>query len=247
MVTRTARMIDTHAHEVVLDGGDRVRAAAVIIATGVEWRTLPLPSVERFLGHGLYYGAARSDAALAQGQDVCIVGAGNSAGQAAIFFSHHARSGTMLVRGPSLESRMSRYLIQQIEANAAIRVQVSSQIAALHGETALEAAEVLDTATGRSQLNPFAAVFVMIGADAVTGWLPPEVACDSRGFIFTGGDVASVPQWEPRRRPFALETSAPGIFAIGDVRSGSVKRVAAGVGEGGMAIAFTHQYLALEH
>lgn len=238
-------MIDTQAREVVLDGGDRVRAAAVIIATGVEWRTLQLPSAERFLGNGLYYGSARSDAALAHGQDICIVGAGNSAGQAAIFFSHHARSVTMLVRGSSLETRMSRYLIEQIQANPAITVELNATITALHGETAVESADVLDTAMGKTALKSVAAIFVMIGADAVTGWLPDDIERDSHGFIVTGREVADSPRSHHDRRPFALETSAPGIFAIGDVRSGSVKRVAAGVGEGGMAIAFTHQYLDL--
>lgn len=246
VVTRTARGIDPATREVILDGGDRLRARALVIATGVEWRQLPLDSAERFLGNGLYYGAAHSDAALAQGQDICIVGAGNSAGQAAIFFSRHARSVTILVRGPSLKARMSSYLIEQIGANAAIRVRTGCGIAALHGATALETVEVLESGTGSSTMDPMSAVFVMIGADAVTEWLPPEVARDSHGFILTGPEAAASPQWAPGRRPFALETSVPGIFAIGDVRSGSVKRVAAGVGEGGTCIAFTHQFFALD-
>jgi thioredoxin reductase (NADPH) len=137
-------------------------------------------------------------------------------------------------------------LIEQIVANAAIRVRTGCSIAALHGDTALETVEVLESGPGTSTLDPMAAVFVMIGADAVTGWLPPEIARDSHGFILTGPEAAAAPTWAPRRRPFSLETSVPGIFAIGDVRSGSVKRVAAGVGEGGMSIAFTHQFLALD-
>ncbi|MFF3066210.1 FAD-dependent oxidoreductase [Oerskovia sp. NPDC057915] len=245
VVTRTVGAIDPGAHQVVLDGGDTLVAPVVVVATGVEWRSLALASVDRFLGNGLYYGAARSDAALAQGQDVCIVGAGNSAGQAAIFFSRHARSVTMLVRGPSLGASMSRYLIDQIGANPGIRVQTRHQIVDLHGDGALEALDVLDSASGTTTRRALPVVFVMIGADAVTGWLPPEVARDAHGFVLTGGDAAAAPQWTADRRPFALETSAPGVFAIGDVRSGSVKRVAAGVGEGGMAIAFAHQYLAL--
>ncbi|GAA3230640.1 FAD-dependent oxidoreductase [Oerskovia jenensis] len=247
VVTRTVRAIEPVAHEVLLDGGETLRAPVVIVATGVEWRSLALPSVDRFLGNGLYYGAARSDAALAQGQDVCIVGAGNSAGQAAIFFSRHARSVTMLVRGPSLAASMSRYLIDQIGANPGIRVETRHQITELHGDGALESLDVLDSATGTTTRRALPVVFVMIGADAVTGWLPPEVARDTHGFVLTGGDAAAAPQWTADRRPFALETSAPGVFAIGDVRSGSVKRVAAGVGEGGMAIAYAHQYLALGH
>ncbi|MFE4463705.1 FAD-dependent oxidoreductase [Oerskovia sp. NPDC056781] len=245
VVTRTVGAIDPRAHRVVLDGGDSLVAPVVIVATGVEWRSLALASVDRFLGNGVYYGAARSDAALAQGQDVCIVGAGNSAGQAAIFFSRHARSVTMLVRGPSLGASMSRYLIDQIAANPGIRVETRHQITDLYGDGALESLDVLDSATGTTTRRALPVVFVMIGADAVTGWLPSEVARDTHGFVLTGGDAAAAPGWTADRRPFALETSAPGVFAIGDVRSGSVKRVAAGVGEGGMVIAYAHQYLAL--
>ncbi len=247
VVTRTACGIDADTRRVELDGGDTLDARALIVATGVAWRTLEVPGAERFLGNGLYYGAAHSDAPLAQGQDIVIVGAGNSAGQAALFFSRHARSVTMLLRGPSLAARMSSYLIEQIEATAAIHVQPNCRITALAGDTSLHAIEVLDSAGGAGTLRQCPAVFVMIGADAVTGWLPGRIVRDGHGFILTGADAADAPAWEQPRRPFALETSVPGIFAIGDVRSGSVKRVAAGVGEGGMSIAFTHQYLALAH
>jgi thioredoxin reductase (NADPH) len=248
VVTRAVEAIRTHPdlHEIVLDGGETLRAPVVIVATGVEWRTLPVPAVERHLGNGVYYGAARSDAAIAKGADVCIIGAGNSAGQAAIFFSRHARSVTMLVRGESLEASMSRYLIDQIGANDDIRVETRSEVVDLHGTDGLEAVDVVDRTTGVTSRRDFTVVFVMIGADAVTGWLPPDVARDVHGFILTGADAAATDEWAADRRPFALETSVPGIFAIGDVRSGSVKRVAAGVGEGGMAIAFVHQYLALQ-
>lgn len=247
VVTRTVEAIRAMSgrHEIILDGGTTLRAPVVIVATGVEWRTLPVPSVERFLGNGVYYGAARSDAAIAKGADVCIIGAGNSAGQAAIFFSRHARSVTMLVRGDSLESSMSRYLIDQIGANDGIRVETRSEVVGLHGDDGLDGVDVVDGTSARTTRRKFSVVFVMIGADAVTGWLPPEVATDPHGFVVTGPDAAETPLWTEARRPFALETSVPGVFAIGDVRSGSVKRVAAGVGEGGMAIAFVHQYLAL--
>lgn len=247
VVTRTACGIDPGTLRVELDGGDTLRARSLIVATGVAWRKLTLEGAERFLGNGLYYGAAHSDAPLAQSQDIVIVGAGNSAGQAALFFSRHARTVTMLLRGPSLAARMSSYLIEQIEGTAAIEVQPNSQITALAGDTSLHSLEILDSSSGTSQLRPCPAVFVMIGADAVTGWLPGHIARDGHGFILTGPDAAETPAWEQPRRPFALESSVPGIFAIGDVRSGSVKRVAAGVGEGGMSIAFTHQYLALSH
>ncbi|MET0783815.1 MAG: NAD(P)/FAD-dependent oxidoreductase, partial [Leifsonia flava] len=246
VVTRTVEALRPDSREIVLDGGDVLRAPIVIVATGVDWRTLPLPEVEHFLGNGVYYGAARSDSALAQGAHVCIIGAGNSAGQAAIFFSRHARSVTMLVRGESLDSSMSRYLIDQIAANEAISVETRSEVVALYGETNLDGVDVIDRASGTTTRRAFSIVFVMIGADASTGWLPSSVAHDSHGFILTGPDAAESAAWTADRRPFALETSAPGVFAIGDVRSGSVKRVAAGVGEGGMAIAMAHQYLALE-
>jgi thioredoxin reductase (NADPH) len=193
----------------------------------------------------VYYGAARSDASIAQGADLCIVGAGNSAGQAALFFARHARSVTLIVRGESLDASMSRYLIDQLAANDRIGVLTRSEVVGASGTTSLASVDVLHTATGATTSRGCGVLFVMIGADAVTSWLPPEVARDSHGFVVTGPEAADTPQWTADRRPFALETSAPGIFAIGDVRSGSVKRVAAGVGEGGMAVSFVHQYLAL--
>ena len=245
VVTRTVEALRPDRREIILDGGETLRAPAVIVATGVEWRTLPVPSVEHFLGNGVYYGAARSDAGVAHGQDVCIIGAGNSAGQAALFFSRHAKTVTMLVRGASLAASMSRYLIDQIAANDVIHVETRSEVVGLHGEASLEAVDVIDKVTGKTMQRSCPVLFVMIGADAVTGWLPPDIARDAHGFVLTGADAAATDSWTLERRPFALETSAPGIFAVGDVRSGSVKRVAAGVGEGGMAIAFVHQYLAL--
>ncbi|BDZ44497.1 FAD-dependent oxidoreductase [Naasia aerilata] len=231
---------------IVLDGGDVLRAPVVLLATGVEWRTLPIPGIAGFLGNGVYYGAARSDASIAQGSRLSIIGAGNSAGQAALFFSRHAASVTMIVRGASLEASMSRYLIDQIAANDRIRVETRSEVVDLGGDTGLETIDVLDKASGETTRRDCDVLFVMIGADAVTSWLPPSIARDSHGFVLTGQDAAVAPHWTPERRPFALETSSAGVFAIGDVRSGSVKRVAAGVGEGGMAVAFVHQYLALE-
>jgi thioredoxin reductase (NADPH) len=152
----------------------------------------------------------------------------------------------MLVRGPSLEASMSRYLIDQIGANAGIRVETRTEVVDLHGERTLDGVDVVDRTTGTVTRRDLTVVFVMIGADAVTGWLPHDVARDEHGFILTGADAAATEEWTAHRRPFALETSTPGIFAVGDVRSGSVKRVAAGVGEGGMAIAFVHQYLAMQ-
>lgn len=246
VVTRTVEAVDAARHALRLDGGDVLTASAVLLATGVAWRKLPVPSIERRIGNGVHYGAARSDATLARGADVCIVGAGNSAGQAALFFSRHARSVTLIVRAASLEASMSRYLIDQLGANDGIRVDTRSEVVGADGAHGLEAIDVLDRATGATSRRACGVLFVMIGADAATGWLPDGIARDPHGFVVTGPDAAAAPTWRLERRPFALETSAPGIFAIGDVRSGSVKRVAAGVGEGGMAIAFVHQYLALQ-
>ena len=245
IVTRSVTALAPNERTVTLDGGQTIHAKVVMIATGVDWRALDVQRVETYLGRGVYYGAARSDAGLTRGQDIVIIGAGNSAGQAAIFFSRHARSVTMLVRGMSLEASMSTYLIDQITANASIRVETRSQVVGLHGDSDLEEIDVHDAVAGCTTRRDARVLFVMIGANAVTQWLPPEVARDEHGYVVTGADAAESGRWPTNRRPFALETSVPGIFAIGDVRSGSVKRVAAGVGEGGMGIAFVHQYLAL--
>lgn len=245
VVTRTVTQLRPEAHEIVLDGGEVLTAPVVLVATGVDWKQLPVAAIERFIGNGVYYGSARSDAPLTKGADICIVGAGNSAGQAALFFARHARSVTMIVRGESLEASMSRYLIDQIAEHGTIRVETRSEVVGVHGATSLERIDVADRVTGATSTRDCAVLFVMIGADAATAWMPPAIARDPRGFILTGADAADSGAWPSTRRPFALETSAPGIFALGDVRSGSVKRVAAGVGEGGMAIAYVHQYLAL--
>jgi thioredoxin reductase (NADPH) len=245
VVTRQVEGIDPADLTVTLDGGDVLRTKSIILAMGVEWRRLNVASVDRFVGSGVYYGAARSDAALAQGNDVYLIGAGNSAGQAAIFFSSHARSVTLLVRGESLAASMSQYLIEQIATKANIRVETRSEVVGVHGDEQLEAIEIIDRRAGTTARRTTRALFVLIGAEAATDWLPSEIARDEHGFIVTGTEAMKAVQWTADREPFALETSAPGIFAIGDVRSGSVKRVAAAVGEGGMAIAFAHRYLQL--
>jgi thioredoxin reductase (NADPH) len=200
-------------------------------------------SLERLVGSGVYYGAARSDAAHAHGSEVFLIGAGNSAGQAAIFFSGHARSVTLVVRGESLAASMSQYLVEQIGTKANIRVETRSEVVAAHGDEQLEAIEVADRRTGTTSRREATALFVMIGADADTGWLPSEIARDEHGFVLTGTDATKTGHWNSDREPFGLETSAPGIFAVGDVRSGSVKRVASAVGEGGIAIALVHRHL----
>ena len=245
VVTRHVEGIDPADLTVRLDGGDVLRTRSIVLAMGVEWRRLQVDSVDRFVGSGVYYGAARSDAGLAQGNDVYLIGAGNSAGQAAIFFSNHARSVTLLVRGESLAASMSHYLIEQIATKANIRVETRSEVVALHGDEQLEAIEIIDRRAGVTSRRDARALFVLIGAEAATDWLPSEIARDEHGFVLTGTDAIKAGQWKADREPFALETSAPGIFAVGDIRSGSVKRVAASVGEGGVAIALVHRYLQL--
>ena len=245
VVTRRVEAIDPVDMTVRLDGGDVVRTRSIVLAMGVEWRRLEVDSVERFVGSGVYYGAARSDASLAQGCDVYLIGAGNSAGQAAIFFSNHARSVTLLVRGESLAESMSQYLIEQIATKANIRVETRSEVVAVHGDEQLEVIEVIDRRTGTTSRRDAKALFVLIGAEAQTDWLPSEIARDEHGFVLTGTDAMKAGPWKADREPFALETSTPGIFAVGDIRSGSVKRVASSVGEGGVAIALVHHYLQL--
>jgi thioredoxin reductase (NADPH) len=245
VVTRAVEDFDPAAGVITLDGDTRLQADVVILTSGVEWRQLPIESIDRYVGNGVYYGAARSDAGLAYGEDVFIIGAGNSAGQAAIFFSRLARSVTLIVRGESLGASMSTYLIEQIGSNPVISVATRSEVVGLHGTEHLETIDILDKRSGAVVSRNAAVLFVMIGADAQTSWLPASVARDVNGYVLTGSAARDAGGWPEEREPFALESSAPGVFAAGDVRSGSVKRVAAGVGEGGMAIAYVHQYLAL--
>jgi thioredoxin reductase (NADPH) len=243
LVTRTIEKIDATNRELHLDGGDVLRAQTVILACGVSWRRLDIEGFERLAGKGIFYGAARSEAPNVHGLDVHIIGAGNSAGQAAIFFSNHARSVTILVRGEGLEKGMSRYLIDQIAARSNIHVMARTEAVAAYGDDSLEEIEVREGESGDTARLESGGVFIFIGADAETSWLPDEIALDGRGFVLTGDQVAASGRWDLDRDPYLLETSVPGIFACGDVRSGPVKRVAAAVGEGSMAIAFVHQYL----
>ena len=243
LVTRAITRIDAATSQVHLDGGDVLRGRTIILACGVAWRHLSIDGSDRLLGKGISYGAARSEAASTHGLDVHIVGAGNSAGQAAMFFSAHARSVTILCRGESLEKSMSRYLIDQLAARSNIRELYRTEVVAAHGDSSLEAIDVHNTATGETTRLASGGLFILIGADAETAWLPPEIALDRRGYVLTGSDVRDAGRWKLERDPYLLETSVPGIFACGDVRFGPVKRVAAAVGEGSMAIAFVHQYL----
>ena len=243
LVTRRISRIDSAAHQIHLDGGDVLTARTAILASGVAWRQLHVEGFDRLAGRGIFYGAARSDASNAHGLDVHVVGAGNSAGQAALNFATHARSVSIVCRSEGLEKSMSRYLIDQLSTRANITVLTSSEVRCAYGDGSLEALDILDRTTGSSERVESGGLYIFIGADAETSWLPPEIALDERGFVLTGSDVRAAGRWELERDPYLLETSVPGIFACGDVRLGPVKRVAAAVGEGSMAIAFVHQYL----
>jgi thioredoxin reductase (NADPH) len=243
LVTRSVTRIDAATHEVHLDGGDVVRARAIILACGVAWRKLATEGFDRLAGKGIFYGAARSEAPNTHGLDIHIVGAGNSAGQAAMFFSPHARTVTILYRGEKLEKGMSRYLVDQLATRSNIRTLYRTELVAAHGDSSLEEIDVRNAETGETTRVASGGLFIFIGADAETTWLPPEIALDPKGYVLTGPDVQAAGLWQLDRDPYLLETSVPGIFACGDVRFSPVKRVAAAVGEGSMAIAFIHQFL----
>ena len=241
LVTRSIVRVDPTARAVHLDGGDVLHAPTIILATGVSWRRLEIEGLDRLGGVGVHYGAARGDAPSTHGLDVHIIGAGNSAGQAALAFAGHARSVTILHRGDTLEKSMSRYLVDQLRSRTNIVVSLRSEVVAVHGDTSLREVDVHDHATGATTRHESGGLYIFIGADAETAWLPPEIARDERGYVLTGTDTRAA--WGEERDPYLLETSVPGIFACGDVRFSPVKRVAAAVGEGSMAIAFVHQYL----
>jgi thioredoxin reductase (NADPH) len=243
LVTRTVQRIDPEKLEVVLDGDERVRARTLIFATGVAWRRVAIEGADGLIGKGVYYGAARSEADGTHGLDVHLIGAGNSAGQAALFFANHARSVTLVARGDSLEKSMSLYLVEQVRRQSNIKVLLGTEVKAVHGAPNLTAIDLCNCATKELCQVKCGGLFVLIGADAETGWLPPQIARDARGYVLTGDDVVKAGRWSYERDPLLLETSVPGVFACGDVRLSPVKRVAAAVGEGSMAIAFVHQFL----
>ncbi len=243
LVTRSVSRIDPAARYAYLDGDDVVRARTIILATGVTWRRLTIDGFDRLIGKGIYYGAARSEASVTHGLDVHLIGAGNSAGQAALHFASHARMVTLVVRGDSLEKSMSRYLIEQLGRKSNVSVLLRSEVVAAHGDTSLTAIDIRDGAGAEVHRQDCGGLFVFIGADAETGWLPADIARDARGYVLTGDDVVKAGRWSHSRDPYLLESSAPGVFACGDVRLSPVKRVASAVGEGSMAIAFVHKFL----
>jgi thioredoxin reductase (NADPH) len=236
-----------YKHLRLLDGSEIV-SHAVLVASGVSYKKLEAPGVERLTGVGVYYGAAMIEAEDCRNQNVFIVGGANSAGQAAVFFSAYARRVTMLVRGPSLAREMSQYLVDRIEQTGNIEVRTRATVAEAHGERHLEGVSIRYEETGLIERCPAVGLFIFIGAAPRTEWLAGVVDRDERGFILAGPDLPGEghrpPGWPLDRDPFLLETSVPGIFVAGDVRHGSVKRVASGVGEGSIAVSFIHQYLA---
>jgi len=243
LVTRSVARIDPKTRQIYLDGDDVVQTRTIILATGVTWRRLAIEGFDRLIGKGIYYGAARSEASAAHGLDVHLIGAGNSAGQAALYFANHARMVTLVVRGDSLDKSMSRYLIEQLGRKSNVKVQLHSEVVAAHGDTHLTGIDIRDGASAKVRRQACGGLFVFIGADAETGWLPVEIARDARGYVLTGDDVVKAKRWSHSRDPHLLESSVPGVFACGDVRLSPVKRVASAVGEGSMAIAFVHKYL----
>jgi thioredoxin reductase (NADPH) len=231
-----------------LSDGTEVAAEAVVVASGVSWRRLGVPRLEALVGAGVFYGAAGAEARAMEGQDVFVVGAGNSAGQAALHLAKYAASVTLVVRGPDLGARMSDYLVQEIAHAPNVAVRLGTQVVDGLGSWRLEGL-VLKRGDGATEEVPAAALFVMIGAEPHTDWLT-GVARDDRGYILTGHDLLGpdgLPAgWPHQRPPLLLETSVPGVFAAGDVRHRSVKRVASAVGEGAVAVQLVHQYLSRE-
>ena len=230
-----------------LADGNEISCHALMIASGVQWRRLEAPGIDQLQGAGVYYGGGATEALSCKGEKVYVVGGANSAGQAAMNFAKYAERVVMLVRGDSLASTMSQYLIDQIKETPNIQVWTHASIAEVHGDTHLEEISVLCTDTSKVERVPASSMFIFIGALPRTDWLAGTVERDERGFLLTGADLMQAGErpkgWALDRDPFLLETNVPGIFAVGDVRHGSVKRVASGVGEGSVAVQFIHQYL----
>lgn len=239
---------ERHPYKVVTDDADVLSARTIVIATGAQYNKPKIENLRRFEGQGVYYGATYIESQLCEGEDVIVIGGGNSAGQAAAFLAQTARKVYMLVRSNSLAETMSRYLIQRISENPAIELRLNSEIVHLDGDTRLERVQWIDKTTGETSTQEIRHVFIMAGASPRTEWLRGCVALDDKGFILTGRDLvnsaANDVAWTLARAPQLLETSLPGVFAVGDVRSGSVKRVASAVGEGAIAVHLVHRALA---
>lgn len=243
----TAIRVDAPYRYLCLNDGSEISCHSLLLATGVQWRKLDTPGLERLQGAGVYYGGSSTEAISCRDEDVYIIGGANSAGQAAVFFARYANRVVMLVRADSLAHSMSQYLIDQIANTPNIHVEYRTRVVEAHGENHLEEITIACDASGETHRMPASALFIFIGAQPRTDWLDGVVERDSRGFILTGRDLVHDGKrpkgWTLDRDPGLLETNVPGVFAVGDVRAGSVKRVASGVGEGSIAIQFVHQYL----
>jgi thioredoxin reductase (NADPH) len=226
-----------------LESGETTAAKCLLIATGADYRRLIAEGCERFEGSGVYYAATINEAQVCEGADVVIVGGGNSAGQAAVFLAGRARKVFLLIRGDSIYDRMSAYLARRIERLPNVEVLTHTSVVRMHGDRHISEVTIVDRRTGEERTLRTTAFFSFIGAVPRTDWLPPEIDRDDDRFVRTGPALASAAGWTARRQPFLLETSRPGVFAAGDVRSGSVKRLASAVGEGAMAVQFVHEYL----
>jgi thioredoxin reductase (NADPH) len=242
-IARSARALKSvrPPYAVELDDGKTVQARSIIVAAGAQYRRLPLPNLAQFEGSGVYYGATNVEAQLCKDEEVAVVGGGNSAGQAALFLSVQAKHVHLLVRGPGLADSMSRYLISRIEACNEITLRTFTEVDALEGNGHLERVRWRMVQTGETKVCDIQHLFLMTGACPNTAWLRGCLALDAKQFIKTGPDLGV--DWPLQRGPFLLETSLPGVFAVGDVRAGSVKRVASAVGEGSMAVQFVHRVL----
>jgi thioredoxin reductase (NADPH) len=227
--------------------GNEISCHALMIATGVQWRRLEAPGIDRLQGAGVYYGGGSTEALSCKGEIVYVIGGANSAGQAAMNFAKYADRVVIVVRGKSLSSTMSQYLIDQIKETPNVQLWANASVAEVHGETHLEEISFLCSDTNQTERVPASAMFIFIGASPRTEWLADLIERDEHGFILTGPDLIRDGEhpkgWQLDRDPFLLETNVPGLFAVGDVRHGSVKRVASGVGEGSVAVQFIHQYL----
>jgi thioredoxin reductase (NADPH) len=239
--------INGPSKKVKLEDGDELLCRSLLIATGVSYRKLDAKGVEKLTGAGIYYGAAMSEGESVKGKDVSIIGGANSAGQAAMYFSRFAKTVTMIVRGESISSSMSQYLIDQINNTPNIRIWPNTEIEEAVGTTQLECLKIMHKDKNQEETIPARAMFIFIGAMPHTEWLGEQVARDPHGFILSGSDIQTNSQFRTSsaddRLPYMLETSLPGVFVAGDVRHGSVKRVASAVGEGSMAVMFIHRYL----
>jgi thioredoxin reductase (NADPH) len=226
-----------------MEESNSITTKALLIASGADYRRLPVAELSRFEGAGIYYAATPMELQLCSGGQVVVVGGGNSAGQAAVFLAASVRKVLLVIRGDGLGGTMSRYLAQRVTQTPNIELVTGSEITGLRGRAQLEAVEVTDRHREAKREVSVTALFSFIGAVPRTGWLPAAIQRDGKNFLLTGSQVAGLPGWEVARPPLLLETSRPGVFAAGDVRSGSVKRVASAVGEGAMAVQFVHEYL----